>query len=172
MMIRNSTGTTLLELLIGLGILMLTAILGIPALDNTYRKFQLTSTSKALFNLTQQARFIALTRQTRVTLCPLDSNNKCLSEWQQPISIFTDANGNRRLDAEDEILETRDTHSSVEITWRGMGNGKSLHFNRQGITFLSNGTFNLRSGSQSTRLTISRLGKATSEQNSNRPPPE
>lgn len=168
---RNTTGISLIELLVGISILGVTATVGIPALKESYRKIQLTSTSQTLYSLTQHARLSALTRQTRTSLCPLSTLGECSDDWQQPLSIFTDRNGNRRLDPDDEILKTQDMPGGVEISWRGMGNNKSLHFNQQGITFVSNGTFHLRSGSQSTRLTISRLGKAKSESATSPPAP-
>ena len=160
---RNSTGTSLIELLTGIGILGISASLAIPTLQDALARHQLTSTSSALYSLTHQARLSAINRQTRVSLCPLVMNGECSANWQLPISIFTDINGNRRLDPEDEILNTYESPSSVEISWRGMGNSKSLHFNRHGITFVSNGSFHLRGGNRTIRLTINRLGKIKSE---------
>ncbi|WAC42999.1 GspH/FimT family pseudopilin [Pseudomonas sp. SL4(2022)] len=160
---RNSTGTSLIELLTGIGILGISASLAIPALQDAFARHQLTSTSSALYSLTHQARLSAINRQSRVSLCPLAMTGECSANWQLPISIFTDFNGNRRLDPEDEILKTHESPSNVEISWRGMGNSKSLHFNRQGITFVSNGTLHLRSGNRTIRLTINRLGKIKAE---------
>ncbi|MHA6495302.1 GspH/FimT family pseudopilin [Pseudomonas borbori] len=169
---ENTAGASLVELLTCVSILGVLAYAGSASLDALYRRTQLTNTSQDLHHLTQLARQSALTRQTRISLCPLNPAGECSSDWQQSLSIFTDNNGNRRLDQDDEILKTYQNHTRTQITWRGMGTQNSLHFNRQGITFVSNGTFYLQNGNLTAQLAISRLGKAKIVASANRPPPE
>jgi type IV fimbrial biogenesis protein FimT len=156
---RNAAGTTIAELLMCLSIVSALASTAIPALVALYWKIELSSTTSSLYNLVQSARHTALTQQTRVSICPLSPSGSCLKNWQQEISAFTDANGNRRLDEGETVLGTHISPGQIKISWRGMGSGNNLHFNSQGITFVSNGTFFLSHDDKALLLTINRLGK-------------
>lgn len=156
---RNVTGLSIIALLLSLSILTMLASTAAPALASLYRKIELSSVTNSLFSLTQQARHHALSQQVRVSVCPLSAVGDCSKDWQQDISVFTDTNGNRRLDEGDVLLNTLSRSQRVQISWSGMGSGNSLHFNRQGVTFVSNGTFSLSNGDKKTQVAISRLGK-------------
>lgn len=156
---RNAAGFSIAELLIYLGISALLISAGIPALADLYWKIALSSTTNNLYNLVQTARHNAITQQTRVSVCPLSPSGLCQRNWQQEISAFTDTNGNRRLDKAETVLSTYISPRQIKISWKGMGDGKSLHFNRQGVTFVSNGTFHVTHNDKALHLTISRLGK-------------
>jgi type IV fimbrial biogenesis protein FimT len=156
---RNAAGTSIAELLVSLGIVSALATIAIPAATSLYWQLELSSATNHLYNLVQLARYNALTQQTRVSVCPLSTSGNCSKIWQGSISAFTDANGNRRLDEGETLLGTYESPEPIKITWRGMGSGNNLHFNRQGITFVSNGTFTLSHSGKNMQLIISRLGK-------------
>lgn len=156
---RNAAGTSIAELLAALGIASAIATAGIPAITSLYWQIELSSATNSLYSLVQLARHNALTLQTRVSVCPLSPSGNCSKVWQGSITAFTDANGNRRFDEAETLLATYECPEPIKITWRGMGSGNNLHFNRQGITFVSNGTFTLNHNEKTKQLIISRLGK-------------
>lgn len=169
---RNVTGLSITDLLLSLNILTILASTAAPALASMYRRIELSSVTNSLFSLTQQARHHALSQQVRVSVCPLSAAGECSKDWQQDISVFTDTNGNRRLDEADVLLNTLSRSQRVKISWSGMGSGNSLHFNRQGVTFFSNGTFSLSNGDKKTQVAISRLGKPKIVTPQSRPYPD
>jgi type IV fimbrial biogenesis protein FimT len=156
---RNAAGTSLTELLVSLGIVSALATIAIPAVTSLYWQMELSSATNRLYNLVQLARHNALTQQTRVSVCPLSTSGDCSKIWKGNISAFTDTNGNRNFDEGDTLLNTYELPEPIKIIWRGMGSGNNLHFNRQGITFVSNGTFTLTHREKTMQLIISRLGK-------------
>ena len=156
---KEMAGISIIEHLASVLIISVVGALSIPTLTAMNTEIQLSDTTQKLFSLIQLARHSALTTQTRVSLCPLLTSGRCSTNWSQALSVFTDHNGNRQLDGDDNLLHRIDIPEQVKLTWQGMGGGNSLHFNRQGITFVSNGTFTLSSNDQAKLLAISRLGK-------------
>lgn len=156
---KEMAGISIIEHLISVLIISLLGALSIPTFTAMNTHIRLSDTTQRLFSLVQTARHSALTKQTRVSLCPLLASGSCSTNWSQALSVFTDHNGNRQLDGDDNLLHRIEIPDQVELTWQGMGGGNSLHFNRQGITFVSNGTFTLTSDNQAKSLAISRLGK-------------
>lgn len=112
--------------------------------------------------MTNKARYLAMTSQSRVTLCPLTQQGQCQQSWSDSISSFIDSNGNRRLDPGEEILSTLYLPNNIHLYWRGMLPNNSIHFSSQGVTFVSNGTMSLcptRSGARTGAVVINRQGR-------------
>lgn len=170
---KQSQGISLLELLTALSIsatlcAAATPIIGIVA------KYRLSTSQSDLHLLIVKARQDALTLRARITLCPLSDDNSCQNNWQGSISEFTDANGNRALDAQDQLLSRIDIPEKIHTRWRGMRPNNSIHFNSAGSTFVSNGTFTqCHPGlTESLKLIINRQGRTRSaRQTEDCPPP-
>jgi type IV fimbrial biogenesis protein FimT len=156
---KEMAGISTIEHLISVLIITMLGALSAPTFTAMNTQIRISETTQRLFSLVQTARHSALTKQTRVSLCPLLTSGRCSTNWSQTLSVFADHNGNRQLDGDDNLLHSIEIPEQIELTWQGMGGGNSLHFNRQGITFVSNGTFTLRSDDQTKSLVISRLGK-------------
>ena len=156
---RNMAGLTVTELLASLSIVSGLVLFGIPALSRMQERMLLSGACQDLYSLIQFTRHQAVSQQNRITLCPLLASGDCSNNWQTELSAFTDPNGNRRLDADETLLRTLTIPQKLNITWRGMGSGNSLHFSSQGITFVSNGTFHLSIADQERQLVVSRIGK-------------
>lgn len=99
-------GYSLLELLLTLAVLGLLMGMAVPASSVWQDRQQMHSLKTGLFHMTSKARYLAMTSQSRVTLCPLSEQGLCQQSWSESISSFIDGNGNRRLDPGEEIVST------------------------------------------------------------------
>lgn len=140
---NQTAGYSLLNLLTTLAILGLLTGMAIPAARAWQEQQQLHSLKAGLFHMTTKARYLAMTRQNRVTLCSLSEQGHCQQSWIGSISSFIDGNGNRRLDPGEELVSTLHVPNTINLQWRGMQPNNSIHFSSQGITFVSNGTMSL-----------------------------
>ncbi|WP_457789160.1 GspH/FimT family protein [Pseudomonas sp. PL-6] len=155
-------GYSLLELLLTLAVLGLLMGMAVPASSVWQDRQQMHSLKTGLFHMTSKARYLAMTSQSRVTLCPLSEQGLCQQSWSESISSFIDGNGNRRLDPGEEIVSTLYLPSSISLHWRGMLPNNSIHFSSQGVTFVSNGTMSLcpaKPGAKAGAVVISRQGR-------------
>lgn len=162
----NQSGATLLDALVTLSLLATLASLAAP-LEQLIEQQQLRSATSELTQMTLQARAYALSNNTRTTLCYLEQDQRCSSKWQPQISVFTDGNGNRQLDNQEQLLSFSHL-KNIKLSWRGMAPANSLHFNGNGHTFVSNGTFTLCHShlTQGRKLIINRQGRLRSENSS------
>lgn len=88
-------GFTIIEILISLAILLSLISIGIPSLNNFLVSSRDDSEIVSLQRLLLIARNAALTNNSKVTLCPLDSQSRCTNLWQDKISVFIDINNNK-----------------------------------------------------------------------------
>ena len=100
----RQSGFTLLELMITITIAVIIA----SAVSAGWQGLiDSTTGQRVRSTLTQSfadARSQAVTKNQITTLCPLDSNLVCSSDWDGPISVFTDPKNDRALTATAELL--------------------------------------------------------------------
>ncbi|WP_089359955.1 GspH/FimT family pseudopilin [Pseudomonas segetis] len=161
MHIKQQQGLSLLELLITLVVLAIILSISLPGLQRIQQANALSSFSAELVNFIRFTRHQALARGKRITMCPLDESQNCTKVWAKQISVFEDLDGNRKLDPKDRLMKVLEIPDQIDLNWRGVGAGKSLHFNGRGITSISNGTFRLgvKKNEQRRHVIVSRLGK-------------
>ena len=155
-------GYSLLDLLVALTLFGILLGIAAPALSSWNEQQRLRSLQANLFHMTNKARYLAMTSQSRVTLCSLSEQSKCQPGWSGSISSFIDNNGNRQLDAEEEIFSTLYVPINITLNWRGMLPNNSIHFSNQGVTFVSNGTMSICSSRPNTyngTMVINRQGR-------------
>lgn len=158
----SNAGFSLHEALIALA--LVASLLGIatPAVSGWVHKQKMHSLQTDLLHTATQARYLAMTRQSRVTLCPLTVEETCSQQWTESLSTFIDSNGNRRLDPGEEVISTLQLPSGIALNWRGMRPTNSIHFSSQGVTFVSNGTMSLcpqQGSAQPVAILINRQGR-------------
>lgn len=160
---KSIFGVTLIELLTTLTIIAILCA-SLPVATNMIAQHRLSRSQSDLRLLIAKARNDALSLRTRVTVCALSENNHCKAKWIGEISAFTDTNGNRALDPEDNLLNLIDLPNKVITAWQGMRPNNSLHFSSTGGTFVSNGTFTqCHPGlDESRQLVINRQGRTRS----------
>ncbi|TRO15277.1 pilus assembly protein FimT [Ectopseudomonas mendocina] len=162
---NHVAGYSLLNLLTTITIAAVLTGIAVPSTSAWHERQQLRSLKSGLFQMTTQARYLAMTSQSRVTLCALSEQGHCQQSWHGSISSFIDLNGNRRLDPGEEIISTLYLPSSISLHWRGMQPNNSIHFSSQGVTFVSNGTMSLcptKANTKTGTIVISRQGRVKS----------
>lgn len=155
-------GVSLLELLCALAILTIVLSIAAPAVSSFKQKQQVRSVQTDLLKMTRLARYLAMTRQARVTLCPLTELGICKREWTESLSTFVDSNGNRRLDPGEDIVGILQLPGEITLHWRGMLPANSIHFSGQGVTFVSNGTMSICPQNKSVKagaMVVNRQGR-------------
>ena len=137
---KTCAGFSLLEAICSLTLIVCLITMATPASVNWIDKQRMHSLQTDFFHMAYQARAVAMTRKSRVTLCPLTDQGICSFNWSNRLSSFIDSNGNRQIDLGEEIVHVLSITETVRLNWRGMRPTNSIHFSSQGVTFVSNGT--------------------------------
>jgi len=140
----TSKAYTLIELLITLSIISILLGYALPAFSNLLDKSNVDANSQRLVQVLQLARTTAITNNRKVTLCPTETGNNCSSDWSKGYVAFTDLNGDREINEQDEILfQFISIDQKTSLSWKAFGHKKSLQWLQTGITNHQNGSFEL-----------------------------
>lgn len=121
-------GFTLLEWMITvtIAVVITSAITGSwQALVESTTAYRIQSTLTQSF---ADARSQAVTRGNIATLCPLDDELNCSSDWEGPISVFIDPNNERKLTGNTELIQTRSPVASGSLTASNSGPAERRYF--------------------------------------------
>ncbi|MCK7553170.1 pilus assembly FimT family protein [Marinobacter goseongensis] len=96
---RRERGVTLIELLIAMAILAIVSGLTISSWAafverNKHRRIVLT-----YHQAFEYARWKAASSKNLVTVCPLGKGSTCIDDWNLPVSVFPDANNDKKPDS-------------------------------------------------------------------------
>ena len=164
---RRSAGLSLIELLVVLGVVAVTASVAAPNLHDLIRAQQLRTASGELYGALQLARSQAIARNERVTITTNDPFGR---DWSRGWTVFVDRDDNRRPNDGDEILALRpplapglqvgysftSTATPQYIAYNGAG--RSCSATNSAASRL--GTLSLFHGGQIRRIKINMLGRA------------
>jgi len=133
-------GFTLIELMVSTAIFVIILTVGVPALggmmENYHAKTSLSSLRSALIS----ARTIALSRTQETIVCPV-INNECVSDWNQPLAVFSDTNRNLTLEP-DETLYLQMSNEVQRGYWQKKRSSTNyIKFSPMGHAFSSATTF-------------------------------
>ena len=92
-------GFTLLEVLITIAILAIATIIALPALNEFTVKMRVDNEISQLHRMLLLTRNTAINAEQNITICPLDINNSCSTNWHQAVTVFKDLNENQRYDS-------------------------------------------------------------------------
>ena len=81
--------------MVALAIMLILLSIGVPNLNNFIVYIRVNNEIFTLHRLILITRNSALSNNTNVTLCPLNSQGKCQNLWHQELSVFTDINNNK-----------------------------------------------------------------------------
>jgi prepilin-type N-terminal cleavage/methylation domain-containing protein len=112
-MFSNSKGFTLVELVVTVAI---SAIILNFAASNWLGLIERVTASQvktSLRSIFSVARSSAVYERQFVTLCPLNENNQCVSDWSRPVSIFNDPDNSKSLSEDIHLIQV------VEVTTNG-----------------------------------------------------
>lgn len=140
---QKSKGVSLIELLVALSILSIMIVLAHQQLHTYVVKLRVDNEINKLQRLLFSARSFSINNGSKVTICPLNSNNECHSNWQSPISVFIDRNNNGSLDKQfDEmIISFKDKVKKGDMLIYGLNRKKIVYKPTGHLSGLSNGTF-------------------------------
>lgn len=93
-------GKTLLEMLAVLLLISVLLGLGVPAMSQLIRRYQMSTTASDFYASLQLARSEAIRRGTRIDMMPVASG----MDWAMGWVVLQDINGNRRADEGDDII--------------------------------------------------------------------
>ena len=139
---KYCTGITFPELLIAVAVLGLTLTVAIPSFARLHHSNAMTSQVNHLVANLNLARSAAITRGTRVLLCPSSDGTSCLSEphWHRGWTVFVDHNTNRELDDGEEILRSV-SRAEADITLTSSHHRQRIVYQPSGFPHGSNATF-------------------------------
>ena len=155
-------GFTLVELMVVLSIAAIVGAFSVSSFSALVHSTQSRTATRDLRQGLMYARVLAVKHNVLVTVCPLDSDGTCNTDWSQPVSIFEDPNHNHRHDAGESVRRIIQAPGSGRLTV-AVGNHHYFQFNPTGT---SHGTWgnitycpNDGSASDATRLIINWGGR-------------
>ncbi len=139
---HNGDGFTLVELLLVLSILSILLGLSLPNFQTMYAQRQADVVIRKVSKAIQLARMSAIRTGKLVTLCRSDSGVECGGEWRDGIIVFSDRNGDRKIN-QDDVLQQLITFPGINgsLKWRAFQNRQYLQITNQGFTRYQNGNF-------------------------------
>lgn len=99
-----SRGFTLVELLFTLAIVAVITGLAAPAMDNLIQSNRRHTAVSDLVTMINLARNTAIMQQQTITLCPLDKDKQCATDWTGAITVFRDPKSDRTLDHDNQVI--------------------------------------------------------------------
>lgn len=139
----NQHGMTLIELLISIAVISILSFIAIPNFQAFVVKLRVDNEITSLHRSLLMARNYAINSGSVVTMCPLNANNECTSQWQNELSVFVDRNGNRVFDELDgeRILTTKSAIDASDRLVYGKHRNRVSYHPDGHLTGLTNGTF-------------------------------
>lgn len=159
--ILKGMGFTLIETLISVGILAAISVIAVPILSNYVSSLERNSLNLLFRDSIIQARINAKTLSQTLTICPLDSNKECSTDWASgDIAVFRDINDDKQWDL-GELLFKRSTFASRYHKIKfNRGSGKYIKAKHNGyFNFFGSFIFCELNGEAGNKLVISRSGR-------------
>lgn len=138
MIYRKESGVTLIELLVALAVLFIVSGLTFSSWSALVER---NKHRKVLYNYHQffeYARWMSASSKSLVTVCPLDSSNTCIDDWNLPVSVFPDSNNDKKPDA-DTVWRRLDPPPHPYAVKSRTAKRGYLQFNPSGMTHGASG---------------------------------
>ena len=124
-------GTTLVEMMIVVGILAILSTMGVPSFISIITKARVTAEVNELNALMRFARFKAIEQEGTVVLCPAQDYSTCSKDWDAPKIVFFDDNHNHYRDPEEALLTSKpSSDDSIRLSSRNT----LIRFYESGVT--------------------------------------
>lgn len=105
MLPQKYTGFSLIEMLIVVSILTITAMIAIPAFLDQFKKLEAHNIANNIKTFLVGARHDAMIYQRTLTVCMVDEQQKCVTSQGKRLISFHDKNGNRKFDIDTDTLK-------------------------------------------------------------------
>jgi type IV fimbrial biogenesis protein FimT len=133
-------GLTLIELMASMAILSIVLSTGLPAMSGLFESYRAKTSLFSLRTALMSARTIALTNTQETIICPV-KDLQCVSDWSQPLVIFTDINRNFTIEPDETIHLTVSNEIQQGYWQKKKSNQHYIRFTPQGHAFSSATTF-------------------------------
>ena len=100
-------GFTLVELMVSISILSILVTLSVTNLNSFTIKTRVDNEISELQRLLLTTRNYAINSGEKVTICPLNTNNICTTNWHDELSVFIDSNNNQRFEPTAQELQIK-----------------------------------------------------------------
>ncbi len=138
----EDAGLTLFELLFTLLLLSILLAVALPDFGDLISHKRSDSNIRTLITSLELARTSAIVDNSLVTLCRSANGESCGGRWKDGILVFTDPNGNRKVDLQDRIIRyVTFPYLHGNLRWRAFQNRQYLQITPQGFTRYQNGNF-------------------------------
>jgi type IV fimbrial biogenesis protein FimT len=135
---------TLIELMVSIAITAILAVIAIPNYSNFIVQMRVDNEISQLHRLLLLTRNFAINTGLPATLCPLNDQQQCHSQWQAELSVFIDLNDNQVYEPTngEELLKIKPLIKQTDKLQYGIGRTR-IKFAPTGRTsgWGSNGTF-------------------------------
>ncbi|MCH7394951.1 GspH/FimT family pseudopilin [Acinetobacter dispersus] len=164
----KSSGFTLIELIISIGILAILSTLAMPYFRDLMISNEVNGLKRILTIHIQKARTDAQLYHKNVMLCPSSDLENCHMDWNKGFIGFIDSNRNQRRDQGETLLFSAPlNHKYGYLGFKSFGHSTNyLIFQAEnGLPFASNGSFVYCSESPQhhTKIVLSRMGNVRFE---------
>ena len=139
--VRTSSGLSLIELMIALGVAALLASLASPGFARFIAGQRATATMNDFAAAIAIARSTAIIRRSHVVLCPGTERCGRRNSWQDGALVFADDNRNGRRDADERLITRVPGFEHGSVRWRSFRNRTAIRFTPRGLTDWQNGHF-------------------------------
>lgn len=163
----SQSGITQIEIIMVITVIAVLASAAIPSINTILNQQMLTGSSNALLSDLNLARQSAITRSTRVVICPITTTSQCSgdNQWSNGWMIFADDNRDARHNNNEDIL--RISHQDTELSMQSNGR-RYFRFDANGMSLGLPGSIYVCSPPQQNhakgnRIVISNVGRIRME---------
>ena len=140
---KHTHAFTLIELLISISITSILTTIAFTSLEDFIVEIRVDNEISQLHRVLLITRNSAINAGQKAILCPLNASFECTTQWHNELSVFIDANGNKRFDQNknEKIIRIKEAITTDDILVYGKGRNKVTFKPTGQLSGLANGTF-------------------------------
>ncbi|TVZ38376.1 type IV fimbrial biogenesis protein FimT [Alteromonadaceae bacterium 2753L.S.0a.02] len=162
--LNKQKGLTLIDLMISVSIFLIIVTIAIPAFNSLLKRNLQRESTQSLIHLINFTRLQAVETGVEAVMCPSADTIECESDWNLPIMVFNDSDGDRaRSESEPLLKHLTIVNGRETLSWSSFRDRDYLHFNEEGTTDYQNGTFYYCNGDDTeykAQVIVSKAGRA------------
>ncbi|NMT65521.1 GspH/FimT family pseudopilin [Marinobacter orientalis] len=136
---QRFAGFTLPELVVTIAILGIVSSLAAQGWSSASEHSRHRTILETYHSFFAFARWTAVSKRSLVTICPLSEENKCVDEWERPVSVFVDANNDKQPDNGEVLKKMQPVRHPFTMRSRTAGRGY-FQLNEEGFAYGSPGS--------------------------------